>query len=60
MIECFGWNKSVYEEAVKEAGLKNFSWHPIEIPPQAIEDYEADYWQDFCDNNLIIALSCEK
>ncbi|MGK7893332.1 MAG: class I SAM-dependent methyltransferase [Xenococcus sp. (in: cyanobacteria)] len=59
-IQCFGWNRSVYEEAVKEAGLKNFSWHPIEIPPHAIEDYGADYWQDFCDNNLIIALSCEK
>ena len=59
-ISCFGWNRSVYQEAVIEAGLKNFSWHPSEIPSQAIEDYGEDYWQNFSDNNLILALSCEK
>jgi len=59
-IQCFGWNQSVYQEAAKEARLKNLALHPIEIPAQAIEKYGMDYWQDFRENNLIIALSCEK
>ncbi|MFN6479288.1 hypothetical protein [Nostoc sp. DedQUE07] len=59
MIKYFGWSQSIYEWAVTEAGFKKFSWHPIEIPKQAIEQYTEDYWQDFLDNCLIIGLSCE-
>ncbi|MBW4634358.1 MAG: class I SAM-dependent methyltransferase [Iphinoe sp. HA4291-MV1] len=60
IIKYFGWSQSIYEWAVTEAGFKNFSWHPIEVPKQAIEQYTEDYWQDFLDNCLIIGLSCEK
>ncbi len=59
-IHCFDLSRSVYEEAAMKAGLRNFSWHSIEIPPTALEDWGKDYWQDLLDNNLIIALSCEK
>ncbi|MEH1888935.1 MAG: hypothetical protein V7K92_05505 [Nostoc sp.] len=42
-----------------EAGFKKFAWHPIEIPPKAIEQYTEDYWRDFLENPLIVGLSCE-
>lgn len=58
-INYFQLNQSVYESAAIEAGFKNFSWHHMEVPPQAIKEYGEDYWQDFWENPLIIALSCE-
>lgn len=58
-INYFQLNQSVYESAAIEAGFKNFSWHHMEIPPQAIQEYGEDYWQDFLENLLVIVLSCE-
>ena len=58
-INYFQLNQSIYESAAIEAGFKNFSWHYMEIPPQAIKEYGEDYWQDFLENPLMIALSCE-
>ncbi|MBD2560153.1 MULTISPECIES: class I SAM-dependent methyltransferase [Nostoc] len=59
VIKYFQWNQSIYESAVMEAGFKRFAWHPIEIPPKAIEQYTEDYWCDFLENPLIVGLSCE-
>ncbi|MEH2297753.1 MAG: class I SAM-dependent methyltransferase [Nostoc sp.] len=59
IINYFMWSQSIYEWAVMEAGFKKFAWHPIEIPPKAIEQYTEDYWRDFLENPLIVGLSCE-
>lgn len=59
VIKYYGWSRDTYEWAAKEAGLKNFSWHSLEIPQSAIEKYGQDYWYDFLDNCGAIGLSCE-
>ncbi|MBD2615142.1 MAG: class I SAM-dependent methyltransferase [Nostoc sp. ZfuVER08] len=59
LLKYFGLSQLIYEWAATEAGFKKVTWHSIEIPPKAIEDYPKDYWRDFLENPLIIGLSCE-
>ncbi|MDZ8082555.1 MAG: methyltransferase domain-containing protein [Nostoc sp. DcaGUA01] len=59
VIKYFRWSQFIYEWAATEAGFKKVTWHSIEIPPQAIEQYTEDYWRDFLENSLIVGLSCE-
>lgn len=58
VIKYFGWNQLIYEWAAREAGFQKLTWHSIEIPPKAIEQYTEDYWQDFLENPMIIGFSC--
>lgn len=57
-VNVFQLHQSIYESAVMEAGFKSFSWHNMEIPPEAIKEYGEDYWQDFLENPSMIVLSC--
>lgn len=59
-MTCYNWDKSVYAEAAREAGFQRLSWQEMEIPPEELERRGADYWRDYQENPLIVALSCEK
>jgi len=59
-MSCYNWDNSVYEWAAREAGFQRLSWHELEIPPEELERHGAEYWRDYQENPLLLALSCEK
>jgi hypothetical protein len=54
------WSQATYEWAIKEAGFRDFAWHPTEAAPEDIVRYGEAYWRDLHDNGLVIGLICEK
>jgi toxoflavin synthase len=56
-LEYFRWSAATYEEAMKQAGFQRLEWRHFEIPPEAVTKFGADYWKDYQDNPLLVALS---
>jgi SAM-dependent methyltransferase len=54
------WSQATYEWAIKEAGFREFAWHPTEVAPEDIARYGEAYWRDLHDNGLVIGLVCKK
>jgi SAM-dependent methyltransferase len=54
------WSQDTYEWAIKDAGFREFAWHPTEVAPEDVARYGEPYWQDMYANNLIIGLVCQK
>lgn len=59
-IEYFRWSAAVYESVLTEAGFREISWHPFEIPAEAITKFGEAFWREYRENPLIVALSCRK
>ena len=57
-IEAFRWDAGVYEWAAAQAGLKQFKWHPIEVPEVEVDRHAEDFWRDFRSNCIAIGFSC--
>jgi len=56
--DIWQWGKSVHEEGLKEAGLKNIRWHPLELPPEHQELEPQVEW--YLKNPSLIVLSASK
>ena len=54
------WSQATHEWAIKEAGFRQFAWHPSEVAPEDVAYYGEAYWRDFYDNCLVIGLVCQK
>jgi hypothetical protein len=39
------------------AGFRQLEWRPFEIPPEALEKFGEEYWKDYQENPLLVALS---
>jgi hypothetical protein len=59
-MSCYNWKKHVYEQAAREAGFQRLDWHELEIPPEELGTRGAEYWRDYQDNPLLLALVCSK
>jgi ubiquinone/menaquinone biosynthesis C-methylase UbiE len=59
-LRYFQWSQATYEWAIKEAGFRDFAWHPSEVAPEDVAYYGEAYWHDFHDNCLVIGLVCQK
>lgn len=59
-FEYFRWSASVYESVMAEAGFRNITWHPFEVPDEALAQYGAAFWREYRENPLIVALSGQK
>jgi len=59
-IEYLRWPARAYESVLAEAGFRQVTWHPFEIPAEAVAKYGEDFWREYRDNPLLIALSGQK
>ena len=59
-FQCFQWSQATHEWALREAGFREFAWHPSAVAPEDIARYGAAYWRDFYDNCLVIVLVGQK
>jgi hypothetical protein len=56
----FQGSQATYEGSIKEAGFREFTWHPSEVAPEDLARYGEAYWCDFHYNCLVIGLVCRK
>lgn len=56
-IEYFRWSTSTYEWAMTQAGFRQLEWRHFEIPPEAVEKFGAEFWREYRENPLLVALS---
>jgi SAM-dependent methyltransferase len=60
VIEYFRWPAAIYESVLAEAGFRELSWHPFEIPTEALAKFGEAFWREYRENPLLVALSCRK
>ena len=49
----FQGSQATYKGSTKEAGVREFTWHPSEVAPEDLARYGDAYWRDFHDNYLV-------
>ena len=59
-LSAYYWSQETYEHALKEAGFQKITWHPMEVPEEAIKQYGQDYWQTYQTKSLDIVFECYK
>ncbi len=52
--------KSSHEAAFLKAGLSDVRWHPLEVSPEGVQEFGADYWKAIVDCQPVIGISCRK
>jgi 2-polyprenyl-3-methyl-5-hydroxy-6-metoxy-1,4-benzoquinol methylase len=50
--------KTTHENAMKQAGLSNIKWHPIELSPEVDNELATDFWKSILSTQPVIGLSC--
>lgn len=53
-------DRDVHEECFRDAGFEDIAWHPIEVSPEGVEGFGAEYWQTLITCRPVIGLSCRK
>ena len=46
-LKAYHWSKAAYERALRDAGLREITWHEPEIAPEGIAAHGADFWADY-------------
>ena len=41
------WTRETYERAMKASGFNTIHWHPVDVDPEGIRIFGAEYWQAF-------------
>ncbi|WP_408888009.1 class I SAM-dependent methyltransferase [Myxococcus faecalis] len=59
-FEYFRWSTQVYEATLAEAGFRDITWHPFEIPEEALQKHGEAFWRVYRENPLLTALSGQK
>jgi 2-polyprenyl-3-methyl-5-hydroxy-6-metoxy-1,4-benzoquinol methylase len=54
------WSQETYEHTLTEAGFQTITWHPMQVPDEALQLYGRDYWQTYQRKSLDIVLACYK
>jgi 2-polyprenyl-3-methyl-5-hydroxy-6-metoxy-1,4-benzoquinol methylase len=50
---------STHDMALKQAGLTNIQWHPLELSSEIESEIDADFWKPIIDTQPVIGLTCE-
>ncbi|WNG20548.1 class I SAM-dependent methyltransferase [Cystobacter fuscus] len=56
-VDYCRWSTSTYEWAMTQAGFRQLEWRHFEIPPEAVEKFGAEFWREYRENPLLVALT---
>jgi ubiquinone/menaquinone biosynthesis C-methylase UbiE len=59
-VENYHLDPATHEWALKEAGLKEIRWHPMQLSPAEARGPARDYWNDFFRDPPVILLSASR
>ncbi len=54
------YSQKVWTENLQRVGFKSIEWQSLQVDPEGIEKYGAEYWQDFLENSPNMGLICRK
>lgn len=54
------WSQETYELTLSETGFQTITWHPMQVPDEALQIYGRHYWQTYQRKSLDIVLACYK
>ena len=57
-IENYHLGVAAHEEAFERAGFSEVRWHAPALSPEALEDYDRDYWSTFMDVPPVAFIEC--
>jgi hypothetical protein len=49
---------AAHEEAFERAGFSEVRWHPPALSPEALKDFDRDYWSTFLDVPPVAFIEC--
>ena len=49
---------AAHEEAFERAGFSEVRWHPPARSPEALKDYDKQYWSTFMDFPPVMFIEC--
>jgi ubiquinone/menaquinone biosynthesis C-methylase UbiE len=59
-IENYHLDRTTHEWALKEAGLNDIGWHPMQLSPDEASASSRDYWNDFFRDPPVVLLTASK
>ena len=57
-IENYHLDAAAHEEAFERAGFSEVRWHSPALSPEALKDYDSDYWSTFLDVPPVAFIEC--
>jgi len=57
-IENYHLDVAAHEEAFERAGFSEVRWHSPALSPEALKDYDSDYWSTFLDVPPVAFIEC--
>jgi ubiquinone/menaquinone biosynthesis C-methylase UbiE len=57
-IENYHLDAAAHEEAFERAGFSEVRWHSPALSPEALKDYDSDYWSPFLDVPPVAFIEC--
>jgi ubiquinone/menaquinone biosynthesis C-methylase UbiE len=57
-IENYHLGVAAHEEAFERAGFSEVRWHSPALSPEALKDYDSDYWSTFLDVPPVAFIEC--
>ena len=57
-IENYHLGVAAHEEAFERAGFSAVRWHPPALFPEALKDFDSDYWSTFMDVPPVAFIEC--
>jgi ubiquinone/menaquinone biosynthesis C-methylase UbiE len=57
-IENYHLDVAAHEEAIERAGFSEVRWHSPALSPEALKDYDSDYWSTFLDVPPVAFIEC--
>lgn len=59
-FDNFYLSPQTYERVFKDCGFQSFSWHPIEVSPQGLVEYESGFWNELVKHQPFVCLKAVK
>ena len=57
-LENYHLGVAAHEDAFERAGFSEVRWHPPALSPEALENYDADYWSTFLEYPPVAFIEC--
>ena len=59
-FDAYYYTRANYDTALLDAGFTQVVWHPLQLSPDALAECDADYWNEYLNNQPVVGLECQR
>jgi len=59
-FDVYYYTRETYERCLRGAGFTDIRWVPLQLDPAAVEQFGAEYWQEYLENPPVTGLVCTR